>query len=415
MYTADRFDKDITKTISKLKPEQVDDLNLIFEDDFESSEGVDSSVEVTVPIEATEEAIQSPGVDVMDREEVLPEENDPEGNSMAGEIPGVPDGTGPGCNPEEAGTLKNPDELNNLFSDDLTEIAKDFEAKKIAWHKAQKKRSMKRTAKDGLEQVGSMLYDLQSNVQCLKDIDEIPIGKTTKYPEINLSFTPKENVGEDTGSGEKEDILYVDGDVKKEVTVIHAPDDAMFLSDDLRYSIEKRLKGSLGKSLLKELVTSLSKDTGFSIKEITGHEEYLDSTPYLDDQYGAIEWGPMDLMPFYDIFFTTKGHEFVKNAEYDYSMAEFKKEMGTSEEAIAPDLKIKGETVVMTGNPPKGYKKKDIAKILKDRHGVKAVEPRFTARTTIVIYNEDQLETKKLKAALKSGLRVLPYKQLELP
>jgi len=69
-----------------------------------------------------------------------------------------------------------------------------------------------------------------------------------------------------------------------------------------------------------------------------------------------------------------------------------------------------GDVVVFTGKPPRG-KKADYAKIITDGSG--KVEPRFTKKTTLVVYSKKQISTSKIKQALKFGVKVMPYEDLD--
>jgi len=443
MYNAKKFKDDITASIAKLKPEEVENLNEIFEDDFNASdekaeestaecddkhESSDetaedacdvaedtAAVKVSEETEAIDESCQSPGVDVMDREETIDEESDPEQLDIATEeedkeyLPTSETSA-------EADKTLDFDSLNALFEEDLASN-EDFDARKAIWRKNQSSLLKARLAKQEIETMEVLMNELGERMFSLNELANIPSGKTTKYPEVNLSFTPKEDAGalladDPDDPDAKEDVLTVAGDVKAEVTVVQAREDAEFLADDLQAAIQKRMDSKLGDTLTKEMLKMFAEALEVSEKDITGAPGYTGKIFVQED--GSVMWEVMDTTSVYLVIFTEAGHDIDTHPNFKNSVQKFKKSMATSETAPAPDLKLKGEIVVMTGRPPKGYQKKDVASILKKKHGVKSVEPRFTKRTSVVIYNEDQLETKKLKAAEKAGLKVLPYKDLEL-
>lgn len=72
-----------------------------------------------------------------------------------------------------------------------------------------------------------------------------------------------------------------------------------------------------------------------------------------------------------------------------------------------PREELNGKVVVLTGKPPKGYNKADIAKIL---NGLGAtVESSFTARTQVVMFSTEQTDTTKFQKAKSMGVATIPY------
>lgn len=74
---------------------------------------------------------------------------------------------------------------------------------------------------------------------------------------------------------------------------------------------------------------------------------------------------------------------------------------------------LQGKIVVLTGIPPRPLQKKEVAEYLINKVGVKAVEPAFTARTQVVIYNKEQ-DTSKRQKAEAAGLTTMAYEELEM-
>lgn len=79
----------------------------------------------------------------------------------------------------------------------------------------------------------------------------------------------------------------------------------------------------------------------------------------------------------------------------------------------SPELlkKLKGRVIVLTGKPPKGYQKESISNLLLMAYGVAAVEPIFTRRTQVVLFNPEQ-DTAKARKAQAAGLTIIPYTEL---
>lgn len=75
------------------------------------------------------------------------------------------------------------------------------------------------------------------------------------------------------------------------------------------------------------------------------------------------------------------------------------------------ESELKGKTVVLTGKPPSGMTKEKVAALLTSQFKVKTVEPAFTKRTQVVIYNAAQ-DTKKAQLAAKAGLATFSYEEV---
>ena len=92
----------------------------------------------------------------------------------------------------------------------------------------------------------------------------------------------------------------------------------------------------------------------------------------------------------------------------------FKDDLAASDDTAGSNvaaLDLSGEVVVMTGPPQKPTRKADMAKIIQSL-GAK-VEPNFTSRTTMVVFNQNNIKlTSKLKKAKSAGLATMSYQEV---
>lgn len=75
---------------------------------------------------------------------------------------------------------------------------------------------------------------------------------------------------------------------------------------------------------------------------------------------------------------------------------------------VSDNKDLRGKTVVLTGKPPQGYQKAWFATKLQQLGAT--VEPNFTQRTQVVVYNPDQ-DTAKANKARDYGITLIPYTQ----
>lgn len=76
---------------------------------------------------------------------------------------------------------------------------------------------------------------------------------------------------------------------------------------------------------------------------------------------------------------------------------------------ISDNKQLRGKVVVLTGKPPQGYQKAAIKTMLESKFGA-TVEPAFTQRTQVVVYNPEQ-DTVKAQKARDYGITLIPYLQ----